>query len=182
MTFKSLLLAGLLSIASAMTATSATYNLGDVTHGATATNTLRVQTVDFLDFSLNAAPGYEISDLTISVTSTIGSNFSEMIALYSGGSLISTASAIRGGGNTATLTFSGATALANGAYTLGVAGWRAFFTPDIAGARSTAYFNRGLYTVQIDSTLSPVPLPAGVLLMISGFGAIAVMRRKTRTA
>jgi hypothetical protein len=182
MTFKPLLLACLLSVASAVTAAAATYRLGDVTDGITATHSLRVQTVDFLEFSLDAPRGSKVSALTISVTSTKGSNFSEMIALYSDGALLSAASAVRGGGNTATLTFSGATALADGVYTLGVAGWKAFFTPGIADARSTAFFRNGNYTVQIDSTISAVPLPAGVLLLISGVGAIALTRRKARTA
>jgi hypothetical protein len=182
MTFRSLVLAGALVIASATAGSAATYHLGDVTGGASTTKTLKVQTVDFLTFTLDAPSDFRVSAVEISVTSTKGSNFSEMIGLFSNSRLIATASAVRGGGNTATLSFSGLNTLADGTYTLGVAGWKAYFTQDIADARSTAFFRNGSYTVTISPTISPVPLPAGGLLMLTGLGGLVLARRKGGSA
>ncbi|MFN4156344.1 MAG: VPLPA-CTERM sorting domain-containing protein [Paracoccaceae bacterium] len=182
MQFKSLLLGGALVIASALAGTAATYNLGDVTGGATISNTLTKQTVDFVNFSLDAPGGFALSSLDISVKSTAKSNFTESIALYFGSALVAKAVAVQGGGNGVALSFSGPTMLAAGNYTLGIAGWKAFFTPDVKGAYSTAFFNNGKYSVNIETSLAAVPVPAGGLLLLSGLGMLAFARRKTRRA
>lgn len=170
----------MLLIASATAGSAATYNLGDVTGGASVTNTLRVRTVDFIQFSLDAPTGFLMSAVNISVTSTPGSNFSEMIALYSGATRIARASAVRGGGRTATLSFSGANTLAEGSYTLGIAAWNANFTPNIANVSSSAFFSNGRYTVTIAPTITAIPLPAGGLLMLTGLAALLLARRMRR--
>ncbi len=182
MKFKSFLLAGALAVVSATASSAATYKYGDVTDGVTISNKLRKQSVDFIEFSLVAPDGFFVSALNISVTSKPGKNLSEVIGLYSSSGLMATAAAKRGGGNTATLSFSGANTPAEGTYTLGIAGWKAFFPDDMEDAYSTAFFGNGKYTVQIDPTLSAVPLPAGGLLLLTGLGALAFGRRKTRKA
>lgn len=179
MKLKSLAFACGLAAICAAPVSAATYNLGDVSAGGQTSQTLRVQSVDFIDFTLDA-PGASFSDFEISVTSTVGSNFREMIGLYSGTRLV--AQSARGAGNgggTASLSFTGADALADGSYTLAIGAWRAFFPTDIAGARSTAYFSNGSYTAEF-SPVTPVPLPAGLLLTLSGLGAFAMLRRKER--
>jgi hypothetical protein len=184
MTFKSLLLSAALVLASAATGSAATYNLGDVTGGTTVSKVLTVKTLDFLNFSITAPTGFKLSGLVISATSTTGSNFSEAIGLYKGSTLFATAEAARGGGRsggkTATLSLADSPQLVPGAYTLGVGAWKAFFTPDIADARSTASFNNGTYSVSITPTITAVPLPAGGLLILTALGAIALAGRKKR--
>ncbi|MFL4472190.1 VPLPA-CTERM sorting domain-containing protein [Tateyamaria armeniaca] len=183
MNIKSLFLSFALVVASATTGSAVTHILGDVTGGASTTQTLRVQTVDFIEFSLDASSGQSVSEMVISVTSTPGSNFREMIALYSGSGLVARSARGAGnGGGTATLSFLGADALADGSYTLAIGAWKAFFPTNIAEARSTAYFNNGQYTATFAPSISVVPLPAGVLLLLSGFGALSVLRRRMRKA
>lgn len=182
MKFKSFLLAGALAMVSATATFAATYQYGDVTDGVTFSKKLQKKSVDFIEFSLDAPDGFFVSALNISVTSKTGKNLSEVIGLYSNSGLIATAAAKHGGGNTATLSFSGANTPGDGSYTLGVAGWKAFFPDDMKDASSTAFFGNGKYTVQIDPTISAVPLPAGGLLLLTGLGALAFGRRKTRKA
>lgn len=182
MTLKSLLSACAFVFAAATAGSAATYNLGDVTNGVTVSKKLTVKTLDFFTFSLDAPSKSFVSGLEISVTSTARSNFSEMIGLYDGATLIGTASAARGGGKTATLSFSSLTGLTEGTYTLGVGGWISHFKPNIADFFSTAFFRNGNYTVSITPTLTEVPLPAGGLLILTGLGALALTARKKRKA
>ena len=181
MKLRKIVAAAALVAASATAGSAATYNLGDATYGATTTETLIKQTLDFIEFSFDAPAGYYVSALDISVTSVPGSNFRELIGLYSGSSLVATAQS-PAAGSSAILSFSGAAVPAEGAYTLAIGGWKSYFTADIANAYSTAFFNNGQYSVNINPTLSAVPLPAGGLLLLTGFGAMAIARRKKRSA
>ncbi len=177
---KSVILSCVLVASSASAGLAATHILGDVTGGASTTQTLSVQTLDFIEFTVGTSGG-PATELTISVTSAPRSNFREIIALYSGSTLVaqSTRGSGNGGGGT-TLSFLGVDALASGSYSLGVSAWKAFFTADKADARSTAFFNNGIYTADFSSPVSPVPLPAGAVMLLSGVGAFAVARRKMR--
>ena len=183
MNLKSLILSCALVAGSATTGFAATYILGDVTGGASTTQTLRVRTIDFIEFTVGTPGGSPTTDLIISVTSTPGSNFREIIALYSGSTLVAQSDRGKGnGGGTATLSLVGPNALASGSYALGVGAWRSFFTASKADARSTAYFNNGSYTADFAPQVSPVPLPAGAVMLLTGIGAFAFARRKTHKA
>lgn len=183
MNIRSSLLAVALVVGSALSAQAATYNIGVLpTDGVTAQNTLVRRTVDFINFTLDAPSGMYLHGLNITVTSTAGSNFSEMIALYSGSTFIKSASAARGGGNGATLTFDSMRPLAEGGYTLVIGGWVTRFDPDIANVRSSANFRNGAYTANITPTFAAIPLPAGGMLLISALAGLVWLRRRQRAA
>ena len=181
MTFKDFLSVGALFIASTMPASAATFNLGDVTAGVVATETLTIQTIDFIEFSFAAPTGSTVSMLDIAVTTMAGSNFRPIIGLYFDDTLVAQNDS-RAFGGTASLSFSGLDVPAEGSYTLGVGGWISRFTTDIADASSTAFFRNGTYELSITPTISPVPLPAGGLLLITGLGALALGRRRQAKA
>ncbi|MBN2629971.1 MAG: VPLPA-CTERM sorting domain-containing protein [Rhodobacteraceae bacterium] len=181
MKLKSFLIAGAALVASTLSSSAATYNLGDATGGATFANVLKVRTVDLIQFSLDAPSSYALSGLDISMTSKAGSNLRESIGLYFGSTLLATATSSVAG-NAATLSFSGIGTLAEGSYTLGVAGWKASFTPDLANVSSSAFFGNGSYTVSITPSISVVPLPAGGMLLLTALGALGLARRTKRAA
>jgi hypothetical protein len=179
MNFRDLFFASAFAIALGAPSSAATYGLGDVTSGVITTNVLSVQTVDFIDFSFEAAAGSFVSMLNIFVTSTAGSNFRPIIGLYAGTALVASNDSGASGG-TASLSFSGLNVLSDGFYTLGIGAWKSSFPDDIANAGSSAYFNNGSYTARIEPTISPVPLPMGGLLLLTGLGALAIKQRKNR--
>lgn len=176
MNVRSAILGSLLYAASATAGAAATYNIGNVTSAFAATETLTVQTLDFVEFTLDAPNGSFLSALDITVTSMAGSNFRPIIGLYANDTLIASNHSNLSGG-TATLSFGDTIGPVGAAYTLGIGAWRSFFTTDIANARSTAYFNNGDYDISITPTISPVPLPAGGLLLLTGILALAFRRR-----
>ena len=178
MNFRDFSFVSTLILALTTSGSAATYGLGDVTSGAITTNVLSVQTVDFIDFSFEAPDGSFVSMLNIFVTSTAGSNFRPIIGLYSGTALVARNDSGASGG-TASLSFSGLNVLSDGFYTLGIGGWKSNFPDDITNAGSTAYFGNGSYTARIDPTISPVPLPMGGLLLLTGLGALAFKQRKS---
>lgn len=180
MRYARLLSAVLLSVATATAAPAATYNLGDVTNGVTTSRILTVQTVDFLNFSLSSNGGTYLSTLDISVTSRPGSNFRPIIGLYSGTTLVASHDSGVSGG-TAVLSFSGLNVPTFGAYTLGVGAWKSTFGATLSNVSSTAFFNNGTYTVNIGTTISPVPLPAGGVLLLSGLATFALLRRRRKS-
>lgn len=175
------LAAALFGLVAATAGSAATYNLGDLTGTVSATEILKVKTVDFLTFTLDTPTGYALSALDITVNTVAGSNFRPVIGLYAGNTLIAT-TASSAAGKAATLSFSVADSLTNGTYSLGIGGWIAKFPANIAQASSSAYFNNGTYTVRIDPTISPVPLPAGGLLLVTGLCALALSRRRARAS
>lgn len=179
MNFRDLFFAGALVLGSVTSGTAATYGLGNVTSGAITTNVLSVQTVDFIDFSFEAPAGSFVSMLNIFVTSTAGSNFRPIIGLYAGTALVASNDSGTFGG-TASLSFSDLDVPIDGLYTLGIGAWKSSFPDDIANAGSTAYFSNGSYTARIEPTISPVPLPMGGLLLLTGLGALAFRQRKNR--
>lgn len=178
MNLKDIILIGTLLVASTVTASAATFNLGDVTAGITTTETLTIQTIDFVEFSLDAPNGSYVSMLDIAVTTVPGSNFRPIIGLYFDGTLVAQNDS-RVFGGTASLSFSDTDVPADGNYTLGVGGWISRFTTDIADASSTAFFRNGTYELSITPTIGPVPLPAGGLLLLTGLCALVFGRRRT---
>lgn len=183
MKFKSIGAAAAIIFATATAGSAAVCgaDLGDVTVGASCTDSIAVKTIDWIDFSLDAPDGFRVSSLDITVTTVSGSNFNPVLAVYSGTSLVDSTGNYGGAqGVPLTLSLNGATALDDGSYTLGIGARSTFFLDPKDGSYSTAFFNNGNYSLAIETTLSQVPLPAGGLMVLTGLGAFAVARRKQR--
>jgi hypothetical protein len=176
MKIKNLLTAVALIAASATSASAITVNLGDVTTGTSTTGTIvGTQNGDFYNFSLNAAPAYAVTTLDID---TLGSDFRADIGLYDA---IGTKIADNAGfsGVTRILLQDGA-GLANGDYTLVIGAYNVNYTADINDVSFNG-FPSGDYNLNIGTTVSQVPLPAGGLLLLTGLAGITgVKRRKNR--
>ncbi len=185
MTLRSIALAAALCLASALPGHAVTCapNLGTLSSATTCTDVLSVQTIDWIDFSLASNSGFGVTDFSITVRTTAGSNFNPVLGLYSRGNLIATTGNYGGShGVPLTLSFTGAPALADGLYRLGIAGRNGFFTQNIANARSTAYFRNGSYTLDFATTIGAVPLPASAMLLLTALGALGFARRNRRAA
>lgn len=178
MMIKNILTAGAILVASAVTATAATVNLGDVTAGTSTSGAIvGTKNGDFYTFSLNAAPGFGVTTLDID---TEGSDFGTDIGLYdSNDNLVAQA---QNGPNTspASRILLDGVLTENGDYTLVVGAWNVNYTPNLADISFNG-FPSGDYNVNISTTITAVPLPAGGLLLLSGLlGVAGVQRRKKR--
>ena len=167
---------------------AATYSLGNVTNGYSSNFDLFSQTIDFFEFSVDAAPGFQVTGFEITVISDEDTNLFPVIALAdSTGTIIDQTPNTNGGnandGVPIILSLIGEPALADGSYTAAVGGWITNFVSPITDSTSTANFNRGRatnYSFEITTEISPIPLPAGAVLLLSGFGALAFAQKKRR--
>ncbi len=102
---------------------------------------------------------------------------------WSAGSLLSTATGIAGGYSTLQLDISAllATAIGNGdsflSFRFSTTSSDRFWLNDTIGGVTSSTSGEG--PTFIDLEMPPVPLPAGVLLLLTGLGALAVARRGT---
>ena len=175
MTIKTILSAALITAASATLASAATIDLGDVTTGASTTGEIvGTKNGDFYTFSLNAASGFGVTMLDID---TAGSDFGTDIALYDSNDMLVAEN--NNGPNTspASRILLDSGVIANGDYTLVVGAWNVNFATNLADISFNG-FPSGDYNVNIQTTVSAVPLPAGGLLLLSGLAGIATVRRR----
>lgn len=186
MSLKTLGLAAAILVVSALPsfAVPCGINLELNTASATCPGTLEVQSIDWIDVTIDTGVGNLLDGLSFTAQTEAGSNFNPVLALYSGNQLIQSTGNWGGTqGVPLTLAISDPAALTSGIYQLGIAGRNAFFTPDIADARSTAFFNNGSYTVDAEvsvTAIAAVPLPAGAVLLLTGLGALGCARRNRR--
>ena len=180
MTIKSILAAAVIVAASVTAAAAATVNLGDVTNGTTTSGEIvGTKNGDFYNFSLNAFSGFAVTTLDID---TARSDFGSDIALYDSNDQLVAQN--NNGPNTSPasrILLTGLGAPANGNYTLVIGAWNVNFTQDLSDISFNG-FPSGDYNLNINTTVSVVPLPAGGLLLLSGIAGIAgVQRRKKRS-
>lgn len=191
MKIKSFFAAVVIAASSVSPALAATYGIGDVTGGFSGNYVLAAdpdnngEKVDFFNFTLNTAPGFAVTNIEITVQSVAGSNLFPVFGLGDSSGDLLGATPNTNGGNAndeipIVLSLSGTPVFADGTYTIAVAAWKANITDPIGNSTSGAFFNNGSYSLDIDPTISAVPLPAGGLLLMTGMGALAFSRRKKR--
>lgn len=157
-----------------------TYNLGDATYGASASERLPgARTADFFKFSIAQTPrGHIFAALDID---TLGSAFNTEIGLFDSADKL-VASNVNGGagyGSASRMLFTGANVPVAGDYTLVIGAWNIRFAQDLAGNQYNGYPS-GTYNINIATSIVPVPLPAGVMLSLTGLAVIGGLgfRRK----
>lgn len=179
MKIRNLLAAAALVLGVSAPAFAATYNLGSANAGVSTSQTLvGTQVFDTFTFSIDTvSPGFAVTEISID---TIGSSFDTEIGLFdSANNFIASNRNGVGISPASKLTLSNALGLVTGSYTLVLGAWNINFGPTLADTDANG-FPSGNYNVNISSTVSPVPVPAAGLMLLTGLLGFAGLRRRQR--